>query len=183
MSCSKVRLTLPCLLLYRGYVMTEVSFSASLSRATDFTVKLLSGLLNARADVHDNCQLVEVSHETPEFTTKRMPFLRIVLSKYRLARFDFSRNFGSDPNCQWSRNEFRHFTVFATKIGISEEIRIAEFDLYRYYVDGDDAEGWSDWKVKNVWVYPLNYSSPSLELIPVYLGDNREPIWGTSIES
>ncbi|CAN5684423.1 hypothetical protein BH11PAT2_BH11PAT2_03860 [soil metagenome] len=162
--------------------MTDVSFSASLSRANDFTVRLLSGLLNARTDFHSGgCQLTEVSHETPEFTTQRMPFLRVVLSKYRLARFEFAAKIGSDPTSQWSVNEFRHFRVFATKVGISDEIRIAEFEVYRYYFDGEEGQGWSDWKVRSVYVYPINYSSPSLELIPVYLGDDREPIWGTRI--
>lgn len=178
MSCSKDRLTLPCLLLYRGYVMTEISFSNALSLANEFAVRLLYGTLNMRVNYKaKELPLFEQTHTTPWFTTDRINDIRGALLGNRLSKLQAS-GIESDSDSQWPESEIRHIVLYSQACEGSERKR-ATFDVYRDYLDGDEVRGWTQWRVKNVLIF---FGERTIELVPEYLDRNdREPIWGTRI--
>lgn len=159
--------------------LTKFSFADSLALANDFAVKLLAGVLNMRID-YDTCGrlLAEVTRTTTYFTTELMADVRTGLSGSRLSRIEATDS-EVDPHSQWPTSEIRHITIFARE-GEGKEMLVATFDVHRDYLDGDNAEGWTRWEIKNVFVF---LTSSGVELVPEYLDrDDREPIWGTRIQ-
>ncbi len=158
--------------------MAKIPFSNSLSLANDFAVKLLGGLLNTRVNYDaDGSPLVEVNHATAYFTTQCMAELRAAFSGFRLSRIEATEP-ATDPDSQWPRSELRHITVHGRE-NENNETLLAVFEVHRDYLDGDNAEGWTRWRVKNVHVFLTDIG---LELIPEYLDrDDREPIWGMRV--
>ncbi|MBM3261122.1 hypothetical protein FJY93_01750 [Candidatus Kaiserbacteria bacterium] len=159
--------------------MTKMEFSASLALAIEFALKLMSGLLNMRIDYDaEGCPLFEVDRATKWFTTERIADLRCALSGFRFTRLE-AADVQTDPDSPWPMSELRHITVLAREGEQSRETIIASFDVHRDYLDGDCAEGWTRWRVKNVFVF---LTDEGLELVPEYLNhDDRYPIWGERV--
>jgi hypothetical protein len=157
---------------------TKIQLSNSLSLANDFAVKLLAGLLNMRIDYDaDGSPLVEVHHVTRYFTTERMAEVKTAFSGFRLSQLEATQP-KTDPESQWSRSELRHISVYGSDKKDSFSL-LAAFEVHRDYLDGDNAEGWTRWRVKNVHVFLTDIGT---ELIPQYLNpEDREPIWGTRV--
>ena len=161
--------------------MTNIRYTNSTSVANDFAVKLLSGLLNVRPDLEvDGCPLIDKVHTTPDFTTEDLKLMRPHLTCFELTRLEIGES-DHDPDSRWSQNEIRDVAVYAKMDGMSERL-VAEFAVYREYMDGEEAEGWARWQVKDVSViFP---DSGPIHLVR-YLHpnrDDREPVWGTTIE-
>jgi hypothetical protein len=160
--------------------MTKIRFSNSVSLANEFAIKLLNGTLNMSIDYDtEECPLVERNHTTSYFTTERMSGLRAAFSRRRLSSMKIG-DFETNPESHWSASERRGVLVYATefdKDGGKEHI-VAAFEVTRDYCDGERGEGWTRWRVANVRILAFE---TTLELIPEYLGDDREPIWGTRV--
>src|ERR1700754_833484 len=135
MSCSKVRLTLPCLLLYRGFAMTEIHFSKSLSLANDFGVKLLSGMLNMRIDYSaEGCPFVEATRTTEHFTTECMADFRAARYGSLVAVLEASDP-EYDPDSNYGLGEIRHIVLYTRDPDSGTKRKRATFDLFRDYLD------------------------------------------------
>ncbi len=162
----------------QNIVATKVQFSNSLSLANEFAVKLLAGLLNTRIDYDaEGSPLIEVRHVTPYFTTERMAEVRAAFSGFRLSQLEATQP-KTDSDSQWSRSERRIISVYGSD-NKDKFTLLAAFEVHRDYLDGDNAEGWTRWRVKSVHIF-LN--DICIELIPEYLNcEDREPIWGTRV--
>lgn len=159
--------------------MTRIPYSNSLSLANDFAIRLFSGLLNVRAsgDAGEG-PLAEVKYTTAHFTTERMAELRVALSGSRISQLEAADS-QTDPDSLWPASELRHISIHVRKNENKDEILVATFDVHRDYLDGDNAEGWTCWQVKNVYIFLTDIP---VELVPEYLNrDDREPIWGTRV--
>lgn len=162
----------------QNVVAAKVQFSNSLSLANEFAVKLLAGLLNVRVDYDAaGSPLVEVNRTTPHFTTERMAEVRAAFAGFRLLQLEVTQSM-TDPESRWPRSEVRHVSIYASGNQIDYTL-LAAFEVHRDFLDGDNVEGWTRWKVKNVVVF-LN--DIGMRLVPEYLNqDDREPIWGTQV--
>lgn len=180
MSCSKARSTLLCLLLYRGYVMTEIYFTNSASVAQGFAVKLLSGLLNVRPNYDaDGCPLFEAEYSDSECTTQGLKSLRPQMACLQMTLLEIG-DVEVDPGSHQSQSEMRRVRVHA-KEGENGRSRLyATFIVYREYLDGEEAQGWTRWQARYVTII---LPDGEVKLARAYLNDqDREPIWGTRIE-
>lgn len=162
--------------------MTEFSFSESLSLANAFSVKLLSGMLNVRSDYSaEGCPLVEVTHTTESFTTERIAGLRAATFGSRPSVLEASET-EDDIFSTSGRGEVRHITIYTRDPQSGQKRKKATFDVFRSYLDGEEAEGWSRWQVKNVYIFFRFPNDSVVELIPEYINSfDHEPIWGTRV--
>lgn len=161
--------------------MTKISFSNSVSLATEFAIKLLTGTLNMSTDYDvEGYPLVERTHTTSYFTTEQMSALMGALSRRRLSSMEIGDS-ETNPESQWSTSEKRSVLVYAADFDRNgKEHIVAAFEVTRDYCDGERAEGWTRWHVANVRILAFE---TTIELVPEYLGSEREPIWGTRVNS
>lgn len=163
--------------------MTTVHYSDSLAIANDFIAKLVVGTLNMRMSHEVGGTLVEVTRTTVDFTTKRIAEVRAALRGFLPSRLE-ATDIETDQDSLWSRSELRHITLHARyfkngKNMLGKEMLLMTFDVHRDYLDGDSAEGWTGWRVKNVVIFLTDVGT---ELVPEYLNpDDHEPIWGTRV--
>ncbi|MEK7510975.1 MAG: hypothetical protein AAB582_01965 [Patescibacteria group bacterium] len=159
--------------------MSKINFSNSASLANEFAVKLLSGTLNLSVDYDDEgLPLVEQTHTTPVFTTERIPAIRAALLRRRLSSLEIGDS-ETNSESHWSESERRGVLVYATDFDRGgKEHLAATFEVTRDYCDGERGEGWTRWRVAKVRILAFK---TAIDLVLVYLGDNREPIWGTRV--
>lgn len=130
--------------------MKPITFSSSVAVANDFAVRLLAGLLNVIADDEaEDCPVTERKLVTAHFSTEIIPRLRVLLRPYQMTRLEGSDS-SVDPESECAANELRSFTIMALSIFGSKPEKIATFDVYREYPDG---QGWTGWKIKNVLIH------------------------------
>ncbi len=133
---------------------TKISLSASTAVALDFASKLMNGTLNVVPNEQmTGSPLFEASFSDQNFTTEIVVLLRIKLSKYQLSQVEIDDP-EPDPTSSWSRSERRVVRLFAKLRGRSrKEVKIATFEVHRDYLDGDNAEGWTEWSVQCPFVH------------------------------
>jgi hypothetical protein len=155
--------------------MSTIIFSDSSALATDFAFRLFAGLLNVQSDSDEpDAALVERLYDSPECSTEDVVRLRSFLSHMRIKEICISAK-EKDPDSDWSDSEIRSVRVLALDRNSQNPEEVLTFDVSRDYLDGEEACGWTRWRVKNVVVSVDGYR---VELYCLDYGfDNRPPIW------
>ena len=131
---------------------TTFSFSDSVATAFDFSHKLLAGTLNFRRGYDsDFINLVEVHHEDEFFSTRAIRNLRVQLGRNSITRLEIGDS-EEDPDSLCAESERREVRLYAKESGWGER-HVSTFYVSRDYLDGENAEGWTRWQVKNATVH------------------------------
>jgi hypothetical protein len=157
--------------------MTTYSFPESTAIAMQFIHSVLSNTLNVRQDWERDDEMREMSRGYyNNHSTQNASDACSQLRKYRLAKVEIGE-LEEDLNGLEPNREQRFVEVYGIHRRQAKEVRIITFTVFRHYVDGEQASGWTAWQIKRARLFDPTCSWEAGLESDLRLEDEGQPLW------